>query len=78
MKNKLQIALLNETWVTHKIGDKYTMDGKPEKWEIAYYPILEDGKTNEPYEEARALIEKPMIGGIDIREVPLRYLTKIK
>lgn len=72
----LKTALLNELWKKHKIGDTYTMDGKPDLWKIAYYPIFEDGKTNEPYKEPRALIEKPMIGGTDFREVPLRYLTK--
>ena len=54
----------------------YTMDGKPDLWKIAYYPIFEDGKTNQPYNEARSLIEKPMKGGTDFREVPLRYLSK--
>jgi hypothetical protein len=62
----------------HKIGDEYQMDGKPDKWKIAYYPILEDAKTNEKYDEPRALVEKPIKGGTDFREIPLRYLTKIK
>jgi len=74
----LQEALNNELWVNHKIGDTYTMDGKPDLWKIAYYPIFEDGKTNEPYSEPRALIEKPMKGGTDFREVPLRYLKTNK
>lgn len=52
------------------------MDGKG-GWKIAYYPIFSDGKTNELYSEPRALVEKPIQGGIDFREVPLRYLTKI-
>ena len=52
------------------------MDGKPDKWKIVYYPIFENGKTKEFYDEPRALVEKPMIGGIDFREVPLRYLSK--
>lgn len=76
MTANLSEALNNELWVAHNIGDTYTMDGKPDLWKIAYYPIFEDGKTNEPYKEPRALIEKPMIGGTDFREVPLRYLTK--
>ncbi len=53
----------------------YTMDGKPELWKVAYYPLLECGKTGEVYQEPRALIERPIKGGIDFREVPLRYLT---
>ena len=72
----LKQALNNPTWLSHKIGDAYTMDGKKELWKIAYYPILEDDK------EPKALIEKPILGkldmkvGTDFREVPLRYLTK--
>lgn len=61
-------------WLNHKVGDEYQMDGKPDKWKIAYYPILEDGKTNEKYNEPRALVA----GGTDFREIPLRYLTKYK
>jgi hypothetical protein len=72
----LRIALSNPIWVNHKIGDNYTMDGKPDLWKIAYYPIFENGQTNELYKEPRALIEKPMKGGTDFREMPLRYLTK--
>lgn len=64
-------------WQDHKIGNEYQMDGKPDKWKIAYYPIFSDGKTNEVYNEPRALVEKPIPGGTDFREVPLRYLTKI-
>lgn len=69
-------ALEDPIWVNHKIGDTYTMDGKPDLWKIVYYPITENGKTKEQYDEPRALIEKPIQGGIDFREVPLRYLTK--
>ena len=60
----------------HKIGDTYTMDGKPEHWKVAYFYIQEDGKTGEVYNEPRVLIERPMKGGTDFREVPERYLTK--
>lgn len=83
MKSKLEISLENPLWVDHKIGDHYSMDGKSDKWKIAYYPIFECGKTQEVYDEPRALIEKPIHGGkfneiigTDFREVPLRYLTK--
>lgn len=78
----LQQALSDQTWQEHEIGATYTMDGKPDKWKIAYYPIFEDGKTGEQYEEPRILVEKPMYGkygeiiGTDFREVPLRYLKK--
>jgi hypothetical protein len=80
MENKLQLALSNDVWINHKIGNEYQMDGKPNKWKIVYYPIFEDGKTNEVYVEPRALVETPIHGklgeqiGTDFREVPLRYL----
>lgn len=76
MKHELHSALNAIEWLSHKIGDTYTMDGKKDLWKIAYYPILEDSKTGEIYQEPRALIEKKIEGGIDFREVPLRYLTK--
>lgn len=84
MKQKLELALSNEIWKSHEIGNKYQMDGKPDKWKIAYYPIFECGKTNEVYDEPRALVEKDILGkfdqkiGTDFREVPLRYLTFLK
>jgi Zn/Cd-binding protein ZinT len=68
-------ALNDKLWKDHKIGDTYLMDGKG-GWKIAYYPIFEDGKTKEVYQEPRALVEQPIEGGIDFREVPLRYLVK--
>lgn len=82
MNEKLINVLDHNLWKNHQIGDTYTMDGKPQPWKIAYYPIFEDGKTGEQYDEPRALVEKPMIldgkEGTDFREVPLRYLTKIQ
>lgn len=54
----------------------YTMDGNPELWKVAYYPINECGKTGKPYNEPRALIERPIEGGTDFREIPTRYLTE--
>ena len=74
----LQEALSDLTWANHQIGNTYTMDNKPDLWKIAYYPIFEDGKNGEQYVEPRALVEKPIPGGIDYREVPLRYLTPKK
>ena len=61
-------------WLDHKIGNVYSMDGVS-GWKIVYYPINEDGKTGKPYDEPRALVEKPIKGGTDFREVPLRYLS---
>lgn len=79
--HKLKEALSDSFWKAHKIGDEYQMDGKKDVRKIVYYPIFQDGKNGEQYEEPRALVEKNTIfngvHGIDFREVPLRYL-KIK
>jgi len=70
----LKQALNHLLWLSHQIGDTYTMDNKPTLWKIAYYPIFENGKTGEIYKEPRALIETPIPNGTDFREIPLRYL----
>ncbi len=79
ISQRLFVALNIYAWLFHKIGDTYSMDGFKD-WKIAYYPIFEDGKTEEEYKEARALIERKAkfngVDGTDFREVPLRYLTK--
>jgi hypothetical protein len=77
----LNEALSNPLWANHQIGDLYRMEGEKGKhWKIAYYPIFED-YHGEPYGEPRALVETKAIfqgkEGIDFREVPLRYLTKV-
>jgi len=59
-----------------KSKEFYTMDGKPDLWKIAYYPLLECGKTGEVYQEPRALMEKEVNGVNHFKETPLRYLTK--
>ena len=71
----LKQALSHPLWVSHKIGDYYKMDGIP-GWKIAYYPIFEDGKTGLKYKEPRALVERPINGGTDFREIPLFYLRR--
>lgn len=69
MHDHLKAALADPLWVSHQLGDEYMMDGQP-GWKIAYYPIFkEEG-------EPRALMERPMVGGTDFREVPLRYLKR--
>lgn len=75
--SQLKKALENNLWINHKIGTQYSMDGN-DGWKIAYYPIFENGKTGEQYEEPRALVEKTIDKGTDFREVPLRYLTQQK
>jgi hypothetical protein len=72
----LNEALNNPIWQNHKIGQLYKMDASY-GWKIAYYPIFENGKTGEVYNEPRALIEKSIPGGTDFREVPLRYLQNV-
>lgn len=61
-----------------KIGDTYSMDGELDRWEIVYYPINEDGKTGEEYDEPRALVQNIDKDGFWHKEVPVRYLTKNK
>ena len=71
-------AMLDQKWVSHEKKDRYTMDGKEKRWRIVYYPIEKCGKTGKKYEEPRALIDSPIGDGFfDLREMPLRYLTKI-
>lgn len=73
----MQNALNHPLWINHLIGAEYIMDGE-KGWKIAYYPIFEDGKTGVKYNEPKALVERPILNGTDFREVPLRYLRKIK
>lgn len=87
---ELVLALKNQLWIDHRIGDTYAMinqDGsKSTGWKIAYYPLFHTyapvskyrdiEKMLVDFEEPRALVEKPFNGGTDFREVPLRYLTK--
>lgn len=79
MNKELEIALIHPLWLNHKSGSKYQMDDRPDIWEIAYYPIFEDGKTGEKYNEPRALVEnitkREKEGAVFwSKEVPLRYL----
>lgn len=80
MNPKLKQALEAPLWLSHKLGDRYTMDGKG-NWKMVYYPLLGCGKTQEEYDEPRALMEtKKMYNGkegMDLREVPLRYIRRI-
>lgn len=78
MNPQLVIALKNPIWANHKVGDNYSVTGDKRAWKLTYYPIFEDGKTNEPYTEPRALMETPLNDGIDFREMPLRYVTKLE
>lgn len=75
MKNgKLKIALADPIWINHKIDNLYKIVGDKRDWKIAYYPIFEDGKTKEEYDEPRFLMECKIENGIDFREIPSRYI----
>ena len=74
----LKESLLDLVWVNHKRNESiYTMDELPDKWILVYYPIFQHGKTNEIYNEPRALMQNIDKEGVWTKEVPLRYL-KIK
>ena len=73
---ELQEALNHPIWKSHIRGaSEYSMDGKKDRWEIVYYPIFQDGKTNQYYDEPRALMQNIDKPGFWSKEVPLRYLT---
>jgi len=72
----LKEALEHPIWKNHKRNESvYKMDGKKDRWILVYYPIFEDGKTNEVYSEPRALMQNIDKEGFWSKEVPLRYLT---
>lgn len=73
---RLQKALNNPIWKQNKKDSIYFMDGKRDQWKIVYYPIFEDGKTQEYYDEPRALMQNIDKSGFWSKEVPLRYLVK--
>lgn len=79
----LKEALSDDKWISHSIGDQYHMINVGGKdggiWKIAYYPLFGTYKSGVWVEhpEPRALIERPIDGGIDLREMPLMYLTRI-
>lgn len=74
----LNEILQEPIWVNHTLDDLYNVQGDKRNWKIAYYPILEDGKTGEVYDEPRFLMECPIEGGIDFREMPARYINPLK
>lgn len=55
----------------------YTMDGKPDKWKIVYFPIGSNYRETEIYAEPRALVQNIDKPGFWHKEVPLRYLDEI-
>lgn len=78
-KMKLEKALEHPIWKSHKRNESvYFMDGKPDKWILVYYPIFQDGRTQEFYDEPRALMQNIDMEGFWSKEVPLRYLKKLK
>lgn len=86
MSQRLKEALEHPLWKQHELGKEYLMinrdQSKDPGWKIAYYPIFEDGKTGQEYDEPRALVEKPFLApdgtqSNDLREMPLRYLETV-
>ena len=75
MEIQLKKALAHPIWKNNKINETlYTMDNKPDRWKIVYYPLFQNGKTQEYYAEPRALVQNIDKGGFWSKEVPLRYL----
>ena len=74
----LKEALMDPIWKSHKRNESvYFMDGQTDRWVIVYYPIFQNGKTQEFYNEPRALVQNINQNGFWNKEVPLRYLKKI-
>jgi hypothetical protein len=75
LKMELKKAINNPVYVNHKRNESiYFMDGKKDRWNLVYYPIFQDGKTQEFYDEPRALMQNIDRDGFWSKEVPLRYL----
>lgn len=73
-----------EDFNKHNIGDFYWLqnrNGSVEMyWKLAYsHPLPGTYKKGIwiDYTEPYALIEKPLNEGVDIREVPIRFLTRM-
>ena len=83
--DKVIEALNHGLWKNHKCGDLYSMKNQDGSdggiWRITYYPLFGTYRQEKwmSFNEPRALIERPFKNnGIDFREIPLRYLKKIK
>jgi hypothetical protein len=75
MTINLKQALSHPIYKTHIHNESvYFMDGKKDRWKLVYYPIFQDGKTQEHYSEPRALMQNIDKKGFWYKEVPLRYL----
>ena len=83
MSFQLKQALNHPFWKQHKIGDYYTLVHRggylDSGWRVAYFPLF--GTYDNKGEwinflRPRVLIEKPIVNGIDFREVELQYLIK--
>lgn len=75
--DRMQKALEDPKFAEHTPQDIYTMDKLPDRWELVYYPIFEDGKTGKQYAEPRALMRNMDKEGFWSKEVPLRYIDKL-
>lgn len=60
-------------WERHKVGMEYSMINRDKSViivKIAYYPLPY-------YQDLRACIEFPIPGGIDFRDVPIKFLKPV-
>lgn len=73
----LQSALDNPIFQQHKIGALYSIKGDSRLWKLTYYPIFQNGKNGDYYDEPRVLVETPILNGIEFREMPIHFLTKL-
>lgn len=74
----LKKALSNPLYKAHvRNKSLYAMDNKKDRWILVYYPIFENGKTKEFYDEPRALMQNIEKDGFWSKEVPLRYLKTL-
>lgn len=83
MEIDLEKALEHPLWLSHireegiSYGTVYSIEGNVDKWEIIYYPIFQNGKTQEYYDEPRALLRNVSKSDFWTKKVPLRYLSRI-
>ena len=77
MTTSLQLALEDPVYKAHKVGNSYSMKGDKDLWKIAYYPLFGTYKNGNwvEFESPKALVEKPIPNGTDLREIPLHFLT---
>lgn len=79
LSERLYKALQDPLWKDHRPNDLYDLQrAGGGEWELIYYPLFENPKTGEVYNEPRGLWLKIVSSEYwDLREAPLRYATKL-